>query len=79
MKFFLTVAAIVGGLVFPASPGMAQDAPPDMLITGARIFDGVGPELIDGQDVMTQGGVIARVGANLVAPEASGSSMRRGG
>ncbi|NDW02034.1 amidohydrolase family protein [Salipiger sp. PrR002] len=53
-----------------AGPGLAQvGAEPPILITGARIFDGVGPELIEGQDVLVQDGMIAAVGADLSAPE----------
>ncbi|QJF51959.1 metal-dependent hydrolase family protein [Roseobacter ponti] len=50
---------------------MGQDAAedPGTLITGARIFDGVGPDLIDNQDVLIQNGMIAEVGASLTAPE----------
>ncbi|WP_226629739.1 metal-dependent hydrolase family protein [Alloyangia pacifica] len=53
-----------------AGPGLAQvGAEPPLLITGARIFDGVGPELVEGQDVLVQDGMIAAVGAGLSAPE----------
>ncbi|SFM75495.1 metal-dependent hydrolase family protein [Shimia aestuarii] len=44
----------------------AQDA---TLITGARIFDGIGPDLIEGQDVLIEDGKIAAMGAGLSAPE----------
>lgn len=51
-------------------PGFAQQSDDSgTLITGARIFDGYGPDLIEGHDVLVQDGMIARIGANLVAPE----------
>ncbi|MDW4498058.1 amidohydrolase family protein [Sulfitobacter sp. D35] len=49
-----------------ASPGVAQDA---TLITGARIFDGVSEDLIEGQDVLVEDGLISAIGADLDAPE----------
>lgn len=61
---------LVAGIL-AASMAMGQDAAedPGTLITGARIFDGVGPDLIDNQDVLIQNGMIAEVGASLTAPE----------
>ncbi|MCT8161475.1 metal-dependent hydrolase family protein [Pseudoruegeria sp. SHC-113] len=54
-----------------ALPALAQDTPadPGALITGARIFDGIGPDLIDGQDVLIQDGMIVAIGADLTVPE----------
>ncbi|WP_204113195.1 metal-dependent hydrolase family protein [Shimia biformata] len=43
----------------------AEDA---TLITGARIFDGVNPDLIEGQDILIEDGMIAAIGANLDVP-----------
>ncbi len=59
---------IAAGLVWLAigAPGLAQET---TLITGARIFDGVGPELIEGRDVLVEDGVIAAIGEGLGAPD----------
>lgn len=63
-----------------AGPGLAQvGAEPQMLITGARIFDGVGPELIEGQDVLVQDGMIAAVGRVCLLRRARWSSTRVAG
>lgn len=64
--------AFTAGLTFLAlaQQTTAQDADtPAILITGARIFDGNGPDLIDGKDVLVRDGKIAAIGAGLVAPE----------
>ncbi|WP_217357330.1 metal-dependent hydrolase family protein [Ruegeria arenilitoris] len=50
-----------------AAPGIAQEA--GTLITGARIFDGVSSDLIEGQDVLIQDGMITALGPDLDAPE----------
>lgn len=65
MKALCKITASLLCLSF-ATPGLAQEA---TLITGARIFDGVSADLIEGQDVLVQDGMIAAVGANLDAPE----------
>lgn len=49
--------------------GLAARAQDATLITGARIFDGVGPDLIEGQDVLIKDGKITAIGAGLSAPE----------
>ena len=46
-----------------------DDVNPITLITGARIFDGVSDTLIEGQDVLVRGGKIARIGADIAAPD----------
>ncbi|RLA26408.1 MAG: amidohydrolase family protein [Gammaproteobacteria bacterium] len=46
-----------------------NDVSPITLITGARIFDGVSDTLIEGQDVLVRDGKIARVGADIAAPD----------
>ncbi|MGX9352992.1 amidohydrolase family protein [Shimia sp. W99] len=48
--------------------GIAAWADDTTLITGARIFDGIGPDLIEGQDVLIEDGKIAAMGAGLSAP-----------
>ncbi|WP_108662931.1 metal-dependent hydrolase family protein [Acuticoccus kandeliae] len=49
-----------------AGSAAAADA---TLITGAAIFDGVSPDLIVGQDVLVEDGMIAAIGEGLDAPE----------
>ena len=54
---------------FVSTVALAQDSSArTTLITGARIFDGVGPDLIEGRDVLIQDGLIAAIGENLDAP-----------
>ena len=61
----IKVLSMILGLAM-ATPGLAQEA---VLITGARIFDGVSADLLEGQDVLVEDGMIAAVGADLDAPE----------
>lgn len=71
--FAATGAAIgapagLGALLPPAA--RAQPAVPvPILIRGARVFEGTGPDLLDGADVLLEGGVVAGVGAGLAAPD----------
>ncbi|SDE62378.1 metal-dependent hydrolase family protein [Ruegeria marina] len=48
-----------------------ETSDPGTVITGARIFDGLSPDLIEGQDVLIQDGMIAAIGAALTPPEGS--------
>lgn len=65
-KFIVTSLFVLAASV----PALAQETDdPGTLITGARIFDGVGPDLIEGQDVLVQDGMIAAIGTGLDAPE----------
>lgn len=48
---------------------LAQETRQQTLIVGARIFDGASETLIEGQDVLVQDGLIAEMGADLLAPE----------
>lgn len=59
-------AAALSALFFP-SDLLAQVAPP-ILIRGSNIFDGASPELVTGMDVLIEGGLVTRIGANLSAP-----------
>lgn len=60
---FLTMSAL-------SWPAFAQEGTTAItLITGARIFDGTSPELIEGQDVIVQDGIISEIGPDLEAPE----------
>ena len=58
---------VMGMLLAPAA---AQEPPrSDTLITGARIFNGFDPDLIEGQDVLVRDGMIAEIGPGLTASE----------
>lgn len=62
--------ALHAGSILAGSAVLAQDnSTSATLITGARIFDGVGPDLIDGQDVLIEDGMISEVGPGLAAPD----------
>lgn len=67
IKTCLAAFLALGTILTPTSAQEPTD--PGALITGARIFDGVGPDLIDGQDVLVQDGKIAEIGVGLTAPE----------
>ena len=65
-KFIIATLVILAA----STPAVSQQADdPGTLITGARIFDGIGPDLVDGQDVLIQDGMIAAIRAGLDAPE----------
>ena len=66
----IAVVACIAALL--STIAMAQDSDEAaILITGARIFDGVGDNLIDGQEVLIENGLIAAVRENLEAPDAA--------
>lgn len=66
---FVSIAVIVCIAAFLSAMAAAQDnIHPATMITGARIFDGAGPDLIEGQDVLVKDGLIAAIGENLDAP-----------
>ena len=69
--FFETtsIAALLALSILATPAGAQDDAGPGTFITGARIFDGIGPDLIEGQDVLIQDGMIAAIGSGLDAPE----------
>lgn len=70
MKRQSMLLALLASSIFVGSTALAQDSSaPATLITGARIFDGVGPDLIDGQDVLIEDGIILKVGKGLIAPD----------
>ena len=54
-----------------AVAAMAQEAQPkkQTIITNARIFDGVSETLIEGQSVLVTDGKIARIAADIAAPD----------
>ena len=56
-------------LILSSAAAAQERAGAGTLITGARIFDGVGPKLIVGQDVLVQDGMIVAVGERLDVPE----------
>ena len=62
--------ALLASSILAGSAALAQDSSTSAtLITGARIFDGVGPDLIDGQDVLIEDGMISKIGAGLAATD----------
>jgi imidazolonepropionase-like amidohydrolase len=67
MKTSLVSCILLLALAIPVSAQNAFNT--GTLITGARIFDGVGSDLIGGRDVLVQDGMIAAIGAELDAPE----------
>ena len=53
-----------------ANPALAQDDnDPGALMTGARILDVVGPDMIEGRKLLIQDDLIAATGEELTAPE----------
>ena len=62
----IILSALMGLL---ATPLVAEDGPAPILIQNARIFDGVSENLIEGQDVLVQDGVIANIDAAIQPPE----------
>ncbi len=67
IKHGLVALWAIGMLLAPAS---AQE-PSDLgtFITGARIFNGLDPDLIEGQDVLVQDGMIVEIGPDLTPPD----------
>lgn len=67
----LIETTVVAALLLTATMVVAQEnlTPETTLITGARIFDGISDDLIDGQDVLIVDGMISRVGTALQAPK----------
>ena len=63
--------AVVASAFVLAAPvaGARDDAGTGTLINSARIVDGIGPDLIEGQDVLVQDGMIAAIGSDLDTPE----------
>ena len=62
-------ATFVAGALCFTNPAAAQDDTGIILITGARIFDGVSDTLIDDQDVLIEDGKISQLAAGIAAPE----------
>ena len=68
-RMMLFAVAVGACAMFAAGSAKAQaSGSTSTLITGARIFDGVGAELIEGRDVLIRDGLIAAIGENLDAP-----------
>ena len=61
----LTLAALL-----VASPAAAQEAPSQVLITNVDVWDGTSDNVMSGVDVLVEGNKVARIGANLSAPDA---------
>ena len=70
MKFIeFGIAGCLAVSVLFATVRAEDVSDPGTLITGARIFDGVGPDLIDGQDVLIRDGKIAQIAENITPPD----------
>lgn len=64
------LAALVLAAFLPLSTASGQEpVQSSVLIRNATIFDGVNEALMEGQDVLIQGPLIAKIGADLEAPE----------
>ena len=62
-------AAFMAGALHFANPAAAQGDAGIILITGARIFDGVSDTLIDNQDVLIEDGKFSQLAAGITVPE----------
>lgn len=67
-RHFCAAVTCAAVLSLAPLPTAAQDDGA-ILITGARIFDGVGPDLIEDHDVLIEGGMISAIGEGLAAPQ----------
>lgn len=67
IKIWLAGLFAVSAMLAPVAA--EENSGPTILITGARIFDGVGPGLIDGRDVLVKDGKIAKIGSGLSTPD----------
>ncbi len=82
----ITAAAMVGLVAGSMSATMAQEtgAPPPILFTNANVFDGFGPDLIEGANVLVEGNVITHVSTDPIQIEgafvvdATGKTMTPG-
>jgi imidazolonepropionase-like amidohydrolase len=65
----MRMSAAAGAAAFVPTLGLAQQGTPQpVLIRGARIFDGSSPDLLDGLNVLIEGGRISRLAADVEAP-----------
>ncbi|RKF18165.1 amidohydrolase family protein [Alginatibacterium sediminis] len=61
--------ALITSAIFAAPAAFSKDdASTATLITGARIFDGISENLLEGQDVLVKDGVIAQIAKDIDAP-----------
>lgn len=63
-----SISILFAAAIAVSMAATAQNSP-STLITGARLFDGIGDELIEGQDVLIQDGKIARIAADIAPPD----------
>jgi len=64
------IAAPAGlGALLPTAARTQTAQPVPILIRGARVFEGTRPDLLDGADVLLEGGRIAGLGQGLAAPD----------
>ena len=69
ITIIIRLVAVLLSLCWSVVWGADSVPPQTVLITGARIFDGVSDSLIEGQDVLVEGGKIAQIAVNIPAPK----------
>ncbi|SHJ79278.1 Imidazolonepropionase [Rubritalea squalenifaciens DSM 18772] len=80
MKLQTIVACVCSSFVFALGlqSTAAEEKPVTTLITNAKIFNGVDEELITGKSILIEDNKIAKIAANITAPE-GGSVIDAGG
>ena len=73
MKHFVLASA----MAFAATTAIAQDAPPQTLITNVQVFDGKNENLIENAHVLIEGNLIKSVSSKVI--EAEGATIVDGG
>ncbi len=68
LSFTSHSANAAGGSTAPAATAEAE-APPPILFTNVNVFDGFGPELIEGANVLVEGNVITKVSTDPIEAE----------
>ncbi len=63
---FSTHAAIAAGGGTASTAAADEEAPPPILFTNANVFDGFGPDLIEGANVLVEGNVITQVSTDPI-------------
>ncbi|WP_425045218.1 amidohydrolase family protein [Primorskyibacter sp. S87] len=77
-------AALAAGSGNAPAAAAETEAPPPILFTNVNVFDGFGPELIEGANVLVEGNVITQVSTETIEAEgafvidASGKTMTPG-
>ena len=80
----LHASLVAGLLACTALPAVAEEEVPAILFTNVNVFDGFGPDLIEGANVLVEGNVITQVSTDPIDAEgafvvdASGKTMTPG-